>query len=51
MLNTIFSTTALLPFLMLVLLGAVLSFVVLYCNFRSLDFLGLLGFLIRQLKV
>ena len=26
-------------------------FVVLYCNFRSLAFLGLLGFLIRQLKV
>ena len=26
------------------------SFVVLYCNFRSLAFLGLLGFLIRQLK-
>ena len=24
---------------------------VLYCNFRSLAFLGLLGFLIRQLKV
>ena len=26
-------------------------FVVLYCNFGSLAFLGLLGFLIRQLKV
>ena len=26
-------------------------FVVLYCNFRSLPFLGLLGFLLRQLKV
>ena len=25
-------------------------FVVLYCNFRSLAFLGLWGFLIRQLK-
>ena len=25
--------------------------VVLYCNFRSLAFLGLLGFLTRQLKV
>ena len=28
-----------------------LNFVVLYCNFRSLAFLGLFGFLIRQLKV
>ena len=28
-----------------------LSFVVLYCNFTSLAFLGLLGFLIRQLKI
>ena len=27
------------------------GFVVLYCNFRSLAFLGLLGFLIRQLKI
>ena len=26
-------------------------FVVLYCNFRSLPFLGLLGFLLRQPKV
>ena len=26
-------------------------FVVLYCNFTSLAFLGLLGFLIRQLRV
>ena len=26
-------------------------FVVLYCNFRSLPFLGLLGFFIRQLEV
>ena len=26
-------------------------FVVLYCNFRSLAFLGFLGFLIRQLKI
>ena len=26
------------------------DFAVLYCNFRSLAFLGLLGFLIRQLK-
>ena len=29
---------------------AIQTFVVLYCNFRSLAFLGLLGFLIRQLK-
>ena len=29
----------------------VFSFVVLYCNFRSLAFLVLLGFLIRQLKI
>ena len=28
-----------------------LNFVVLYRNFRSLPFLGSLGFLIRQLKV
>ena len=28
-----------------------LLFVVLYCNFTSLAFLGLLGFLIRQLKI
>ena len=27
------------------------NFVVFYCNFRSLAFLGLLGFLIRQAKV
>ena len=27
------------------------NFVVRYCNFRSLPFLGLLGFLLRQLKV
>ena len=26
-------------------------FVVLYCNLRSLPFLGLLGLLVRQLKV
>ena len=30
---------------------AELCFVVLYCNFRSLPFLGLLGFFLRQLKV
>ena len=28
-----------------------LTFVVLYCNFRSLTFLGLLGFLRGQLKI
>ena len=27
------------------------NFAVLYCNFRSLAFFGLLGFLMRQLKV
>ena len=27
------------------------TFVVLYCNFRSLAFLGLLGSLVRQLKI
>ena len=31
--------------------SGVVHFVVLYCNFRSLAFLGLLGFVIRQLKV
>ena len=32
-------------------LNPAIFFVVLYCTFRSLPFLGLLGFSIRQLKV